>query len=93
MNYDEKILELQKRIEVLERAESKRVKKRKRKIVFELCKFLVMITIIVVGGFYVYNNFIKPYKEKIDFVNNKVESVEEFIEDNLSIIDKYNPFA
>ena len=93
MNYEEKILELQRRIEVLEKAESKRIAKRKRQIVFEVCKVAVILGIVVLFGIYVYSNWVKPYKEKVDFVNDKIESVEGFVNDKLSIIDKYNTFA
>ena len=92
MNYDEKILELQKRIEVLEKAENKRIAKRKREIAFEIGKFLLIIMILVIGYCYIYNTFVKPYKDKVDYVEEKIDSVENFVDEKLDIISKYNPF-
>ena len=93
MDYDKKILELQRRIEILEKAENKRIAKKKRQIIFEICKIAVFLIILVLGYCFVYIKFIKPYKEKVNFINNKIESVEDFVNDKLNVIDKYNPFS
>lgn len=93
MNYEEQILALKKRIEVLEKAENKRIKKREREIIFKIIKFIVIVGVIVFGINYVYKNYVIPYKEKIDKFEEKVDAVEDFVSDNLDIIDKINPFS
>lgn len=93
MSYDDKILELEKRIAFLESEENKRIKKRKIKIAFEIGKLLLIISLIIGGYVYIYSNFIKPYKEKIDLFSEKMDGVEEFIDDKWDIINKYNPFS
>ena len=86
MTNEEKIIELTKRIEILEAAEKKRITKRKIKIAYELTKIIILIVILLTAYLYVNNNVIKPYKEKVDIINNKVNNVENYIE------DKYNNF-
>ena len=93
MNYEEQISELKKRIEILEKEENKRKAKRKRKIIFEIVKFLIIIGLIMGGYLYIYNNFVKPYKEKIDYFEQKVDNVENFIDKQWDNIQKYNPFS
>lgn len=93
MNYEEKILELEKRIAFLEGEENKRIKKRKIKIAFEISKLLLIVALIIGGYVYIYSNFIKPYKEKMDTFNEKIADVEEFIDGKWDIISKYNPFS
>ena len=93
MSYEEKILELEKRIAFLEGEENKRIKKRKTKIAFEITKLLLIIGLIIGGYVYIYSNFIKPYKEKIDSFSEKMDIVEEFIDDKWDIFNKYNPFS
>ena len=93
MNYEEQILELKKRIEVLEKAENKRIAKRKREITFRIIKFIITVVIIVIISSYVYNNYIKPYKEKIDNFEQKVDTVEDFVTDKWEIIQDFNPFS
>ena len=85
MNYEEQILELKKRIEVLEKAEHKRVSKRKREIIFKIIKFVVVTFVLVLCIFFVYNNYVKPYKEKIDYYGEKIDTVESYIKDKLDI--------
>lgn len=86
MNYEKYILELEKRIEVLEKAEQKRIKKRKREIIFKLIKYITIIVLIILTITYINNNYIKPYKEKID-------NVENFINEKWNIIQNFNPFS
>ena len=93
MNYEEKILELERRIAFLEGEENKRIKKRKIKIAFEVSKLLLIISLIVGGYVYIYSNFIIPYKEKMDAFNEKMDTVEDFIDDKWDVITKYNPFS
>ena len=92
MNYDEKIKELSNRIEVLEKAENKRVLKKKIEITLQVVKVLVVVIIIFIAYVYVNNKFIKPYKEKIDYVEEKVNNVESFVQEKWEFIKKYNPF-
>ena len=91
--YEEQILELKRRIEVLEKAENKRIQKRKIEIAFDVFKFLLIVILLLVVYIYVYGNYIKPYKEKIDYVEEKIENVENFVSDKWDLINKYNPFA
>ena len=93
MNYEEQILELKKRIEVLEKAEHKRVIKRKREIIFRITKYVVIIGLIIFGISYLYNNYVLPYKEKIDNFEEKVDTVEDFVSDKWDIIQDFNPFS
>ena len=93
MDYEQRILELEKRIQFLEKMENKRITKRKIKIIFEVGKLLLLVTLIVGGYMYIYNNYIKPYKENIDYFNEKIENVENFIDEKWDLINKYNPFS
>lgn len=93
MNYEEQILELKKRIEVLEKAEHKRITKRKREIIFKITKFTLIMGLIFFGSGYVYNNYVLPYKEKIDKFEEKVNTVEDFVSDKWDIIQDFNPFS
>lgn len=93
MNYEDKILELEKRIAFLEGEENKRIRKRKMKITFEIIKIVLVLSLIIGGYVYIYSNFIKPYKDTIDAVNEKIDGVEEFIGDKWDLISKYNPFS
>lgn len=87
MNYEEQILELKKRIEVLEKAEHKRIVKRRREITFRIVKFVVVTIALVWGILFVYNNYVKPYKEKIDNYYEKIDNVESYIKDRINIFD------
>ena len=93
MNYEEKIKELNDRIEKLEKAEARRVLKKKIKISFEVSKVVIIVIILVSGYFYINNKLIKPYKDKIDYVEEKVNYVEKFVKDKWNSIQKYNPFS
>ncbi|MBR7042442.1 MAG: hypothetical protein IKI04_02965 [Bacilli bacterium] len=84
MSSEEKIKALEERIVVLEKAEQKRKVKRIIGIVWDLIKLGVFIAILVMAY-----NFIKPYKEKIDTVSEKVEEVEKFVNDKLGGFSKY----
>ena len=84
MNSEEKIRELTERIEVLEKAEKKRTIKKRIDLIFRLAKLAVFVVII-----YMAYSYLKPYKEKIDLVSEKVENVEKFINDNFSGFKNY----
>ncbi len=85
MNYEEQILELKKRIEILEKAEHKRVVKRRREIIFRIVKFVVVTGVLVWGILFVYNNYVKPYKEKIDYYGEKIDNVESYVKDKIDV--------
>ena len=89
MDYNEKIRELTERIEKLEKAENKRIVKRRVQIISKIIIYLIILIILFMGYTYLNNNFIKPYKEKVDYVNNKVDSVENFINDKFGGLQKY----
>ena len=93
MNYEEQIMELKKRIEVLEKAEHKRIVKKRNEIIFRVVKSLVIVIALVWGSLYVYNNLIKPYKKKIDRYEETIEKVEAFIDDKWGAIQNWNPFS
>lgn len=78
MSSEEKINELTKRIEVLEAAENKRIKKRKIKIAYELTKIVIILGLLLAGYIYINIKVIKPYKDAVNKVNEKVENVQNF---------------
>ena len=86
MTNEEKIEELTKRIEILEKAENKRIAKRKIKIAYEITKIIILIAILLTAYLYVNNKIIRPYQEKVDFINDKLNSAQEFVEDKFSDI-------
>ena len=92
MNYEEKIKELTERIEVLEKTENKRIVKRRISIGLNILKFIIIIGLLLFAYIYVNNHYIKPYKEKIDYVNEKVETIQSFIDNKWQSIQKLNPF-
>lgn len=87
MNYEEKIKELNERIEVLEKAEHKRIVKKRIEITFNIIKLIIFILLLI--KVYLY---IKPYKEKIDNIDAKVDTVENYVKDKWNNLQKYNPF-
>ncbi len=84
MSSEEKIKALEERIEVLEKAEHRRTVKRNIGIAWSLIKLGVFITLILIAW-----SYIKPYKEKIDMVSEKVENVEKVINDKLGGLKSY----
>lgn len=93
MNYEEKIEELTKRIEKLEKEENKRKSKAKIKTIYKITKLIVIIILLLLGYNYLNNKFIKPYKEKVDYVDGKINSIESYINDKWDNLQKYNPFS
>ena len=89
MNYEEKIRELTERIEKLEKAEHKRIVKRNIEIITKGIIFIAVIVGLFLGYRYVNKTFIQPYKEKLDYVSEKVDAVQEFIDDKLGGLGKY----
>ena len=89
MNYEEKIRELTDRIEVLEKAENKRIVKRRIETITKVVIALIILILLLIGYIYVNNKFIKPYKEKIDYVNDKIEDVQGFIDDKFGGLKNY----
>lgn len=84
MTNEEKIEELNKRIEILEKAENKRIAKRKIKIAYEITKIIILIAILLTAYLYVNNKIIRPYQEKVDFINEKLDNAQGFVEDKFS---------
>ena len=84
MSSEEKIKELEERIVILEKAEHKRILKRNIGIAWGLTKLGIFIVLIFVAW-----SYIKPYKEKIDAVNDKVDNVEKFVNDKLGGFKSY----
>ena len=71
-----KIDELTKKIEFLETQEKKRIKKKKIDTTLKIIKYVTIITIVLIIYTKFNNTFIKPTKEKIDFVEEKISSVD-----------------
>ena len=84
MSSEEKIKELTERIEKLEKAEKKRVIKKRIEIAWGLAKLIVLVVLVFMAW-----SYIKPYKEKIDLVSEKVDKVETFINDKLGGFKSY----
>lgn len=84
MNNEDKIRELTERIEKLEKAENKRVIKKRIEIAWGLIKLLIIIVLLIMAY-----NYIKPYKEKIDNVTEKVDKVENYIDSKLGGLNRY----
>ena len=93
MNYEVEIQKLNERVAKLEAAENKRILKRRIEIWSKIVIALVVVIILVVGYIYINNKYIKPYKEKLDSVNEKVENVENFVDEKWESLKKYNPFS
>ena len=89
MNYEEKIRELTERVEKLEKAENKRIIKRRIEIITKAVIALIVIILLIIGFVYVNNTIIKPYKEKIDYVNEKIDTVQNFVDDKFGGLSKY----
>ena len=81
MSNEEKIIELTKRIEVLEAAENKRIKKRKIKIAYEITKIILLLSILLAGYIYINIKVIKPYKDATNKINEKINNVQDFFSD------------
>ena len=73
---ERKIVELNERIDTLEKKEQKRKRKENAKVFFSIIKLLIVIGVLVFGYIYVNNKFIKPYKEKMDYIEEKVDKVQ-----------------
>ena len=86
MNNENKILEQTKRIEVLEQEENKRKKKKKIKIIYEITKIVIILLILLTGYIYINIKVIKPYKEAVNKVNDKITTVQDFINDKTGSI-------
>ncbi len=71
-----KIDELTQKVEFLEKQEKKRITKKKIDTTLKIIKYGLIITIILTLYIKFNNTFIKPTKEKIDFVEEKISSVD-----------------
>lgn len=89
MNYEEKIRELTERVEKLEKAENKRIIKRRIEIGTKIVIGIIILVLLIMAYIHVNNTIIKPYKEKIDYVNDKVDKVQGFIDDKLGGFSRY----
>ena len=88
MSSEEKIKELEERIIKLEAAENKRIRRKKIKIAFEVLKISILLFICIYGYIYINKNFIIPYKEKVDYVSEKIDSINNFIQDKWNIFKR-----
>ena len=76
MNYEEKIKELTERVEILEEAERKRIRRKRIRIILKLIKWIIIIGLLYYGYTYVNDKYIKPYKDKLDFINEKIDGAD-----------------
>ena len=84
MSSEEKIQELTARIEKLEKAEKRRNIKKGIGIAIRVIE-LAIIAFLFIKAYY----YIKPYKEKIDSANEKIENVETLLNDKFGSITNY----
>lgn len=89
MNYEEKIRELTERVEKLEKAENKRILKRRIEIGTKIVIGIIILVLLIMAYIHINNTIIKPYKEKIDYVDEKVDKVQGFIDDKLGGFSKH----
>ena len=89
MSSEERIRALEERIEKLEKAENKRIVKRRIEIGTKIVIGIIILVLLIMAYIHVNNTIIKPYKEKIDYVNDKVDKVQGFIDDKLGGLSRY----
>lgn len=94
-----KIDELTKKIEFLEQQEKKRIKNKNIKTTFRIVKIIIIVAILGIIYINVNNKIVKPTREKLDFVEEKIKVVDEkvdgvgdFLKDKLDSIKGLNPF-
>ena len=86
------IEELNKRIEYLEKKELKRTRKKQIEIALQVLKIIIILVIIFTVYTNVNKKLIKPYKEKIDYVEEKVNNVETFVHEKWESLKNIIPF-
>ena len=72
-----KIDELTKKVEFLEKQEKKRIKEKKIKTAFEITKIAIIVGIVLFIGIKINNKIIKPTRESLEYVEEKVKVVDE----------------
>ena len=94
-----KIDELTKKVEFLENQEKKRIKEKKIKTAFKITKIAVIVGIVLFIGIKINNKIVKPTREKLDFVEEKIKVVDEkvdgvgdFLKDKVDSLKGLNPF-
>ena len=94
-----KIDELTKKVEFLENQEKKRIKNKNFKTVLKILKIAIIVGIILFIGIKINNKIVKPTREKLDFVeekikvvDEKVDGVGEFLKDKVDTLKNINPF-
>ena len=95
-----KLDELTKKVEFLEKQEKKRIKEKKFKTALKITKIAVIVLIILIIGIKINNKIVKPTREKIDYVGEKSQVVDEkldgggdFIKDKWDSLKGINPFS
>ena len=94
-----KIDELTKKVEFLENQEKKRIKSKNFKTFLKILKIAVIVGIVLFIGIKINNKIVKPTREKLDFVEEKIKVVDEkvdwvgnFQKDKVDSIKGLNPF-
>ena len=94
-----KIDELTQKVAFLEKEEKKRVRKRKINTTLKILKISAIVLILLMFYIKINNKIIKPTREKLDFVEEKISNVDEkvdkvgdYLKDKWEGIKNINPF-
>ena len=94
-----KIDELTKKVEFLENQEKKRIKSKNFKTFLKILKIAIIVGIVLFIGIKINNKIVKPTREKLDFVEEKIKVVDEkvdgvgdYIKDKWDSLKGINPF-
>lgn len=90
---ENKIRELNERVQFLEKQELKRSRKKHLQLILKVLEILIVIVVIFIFYIQINNKLIKPYKEKMDYVEEKVSSVESFVHEKWNLIQQLFPFG
>lgn len=94
-----KIDELTKKVEFLEKQEKKRIKSKNFNTALKILKIAIIVGIVLFIGIKINNKIVKPTREKLDFVEEKIKVVDEkvdgvgdFLKDKVDSLKGLNPF-
>ena len=75
---EKRIEELEDKVRVLEKAEKKRKRMKTASILVKVFIFSFIVVAVWYGYSYATTKYIKPYKEKIDVIEEKINSLKNF---------------
>ena len=94
-----KLDELTKKVEFLEKQEKKRIKEKNFKTAFKITKIAIIVGIVLFIGIKINNKIIKPTRESLEYVEEKVKVVDEkldgvgdFLKNKWDSLKGINPF-